>query len=591
MKKHHFLKQAGALALALTTAATPCYAAVDASAIDPVPGINGYFVDNYKSNTMDNQSPESNAVISVLSPMLSLWQPGDSWNNGVKLGEAGQQVLDQNIQICIDLTNNRTPEQELAAYLTDRRNQNYSALDGLGPYKESFIQLAGAATSLPAEIPADATTVKYSDKGGASGSWADSSSSLGSMVQLVDTIRGPHASGNPAKVYFQYMRPFRWSSQVRILPSLLPCVAGDPMTDGGFPSGHTNAGYLASLSFAYAVPERFQECLTAASEIGNYRIIAGMHSPMDVMGGRTMATALAAASLNDPENAELKAAARKEASEILLTSQTTAEDDYADYAANRQRYEERLTYGLPQTGELGKPMVVPKGAEVLLETRFPYLDSTQRRWVLYSTGLPSGYQFLDDAEGWGRLNLFAAANGYGAFDRDVSVTMDASAGGFSAYDVWRNDISGEGSLSKNGSGTLVLSGTNSYTGGVHVNDGTLTAASSAAFGYSSVENQASITETVDGTVEIKGDFYQGARASLALDVNSAADLFRVNGTVKAGGVLTVDFSDYSNPETGMVVLEAGQWDGAFSSIQAIGLDQGKTLVTTENAVIVADANS
>ena len=51
-------------------------------------------------------------------------------------------------------------------------------------------------------------------------------------------------------------------------------------------------------------------------------------------------------------------------------------------------------------------MRVPKGAEVLLETRFPYLNADQRRWILYSTGLPSGYVFLDDAEGWGRLNLY-----------------------------------------------------------------------------------------------------------------------------------------------------------------------------------------
>lgn len=73
-------------------------------------------------------------------------------------------------------------------------------------------------------------------------------------------------------------------------------------------------------------------------------------------------------------------------------------------------------------------MTVPKGAEVLLETRQPYLDSTQRRWVLATTGLPSGYPVLDDAEGWGRLNLFSAADGYGAFVNNVTVNMDASKG-------------------------------------------------------------------------------------------------------------------------------------------------------------------
>lgn len=93
-----------------------------------------------------------------------------------------------------------------------------------------------------------------------------------------------------------------------------------------------------------------------------------------------------------------------------------------------------MTYNMPQTGDATRPMTVPKGAEVLLETRFPYLDDTQRRWVLYSTGLPSGYVFLDDAEGWGRLNLYEAGNGYGSFDVDVTVNMDASKGGFYAFD-------------------------------------------------------------------------------------------------------------------------------------------------------------
>jgi hypothetical protein len=87
-------------------------------------------------------------------------------------------------------------------------------------------------------------------------------------------------------------------------------------------------------------------------------------------------------------------------------------------------------------------MVVPKGAEVLLETRQPYLDADQRREVLRTTALPSGYVLLDRPEQWGRLNLFAAADGYGKFAAGVQVTMDAAQGGFNAADTWRNDIRG-----------------------------------------------------------------------------------------------------------------------------------------------------
>lgn len=44
----------------------------------------------------------------------------------------------------------------------------------------------------------------------------------------------------------------------------------------------------------------------------------------------------------------------------------------------------------------------------------------------------------------GPTNLFAAADGYGVFDSDVTVTLDAALGGFDAADTWRNDIDGSG---------------------------------------------------------------------------------------------------------------------------------------------------
>ncbi len=72
-----------------------------------------------------------------------------------------------------------------------------------------------------------------------------------------------------------------------------------------------------------------------------------------------------------------------------------------DYDAELASYTASLTYGFEQTGDTGEAMRVPKGAEVLLETRFPYLDDEQLRWVLHSTGLESGYPLLDDEEAGG----------------------------------------------------------------------------------------------------------------------------------------------------------------------------------------------
>ena len=61
----------------------------------------------------------------------------------------------------------------------------------------------------------------------------------------------------------------------------------------------------------------------------------------------------------------------------------------------------KLTYDLPRTRERAA-MVVPKGAEVLLETRHPYLSAAQRGEVLRTTAVGGGWPLLDGPEAWGR---------------------------------------------------------------------------------------------------------------------------------------------------------------------------------------------
>lgn len=548
------------------------------SNLDPQQASYGCYIDNWANNSSSNMTPDTNPSIGVLSEFLKIFTPGTSWNNGTVLNDA---VHEHNIDTVIDMTSNNTTAAAVSTtsgaaqvYLDDRRDQNYSITDGLGKYTDLFRELANAGTTIPDEVPEDAITKSYNDNGNSNGKWADEGSELGNMVKLIDTLRNSSASTTPAKNYYKYMRPFRWSSDVKLLPTLVPVKKSDPSTDGGFPSGHTNAAYVSSLGLAYAVPERFQEILTRASELGNDRIKSGYHSPLDVMGGRTMATAIAAAALNNSNNADLKAAAYNDAHTKLLTQEGTSKDRFSDYKENKKNYIERLTYGFDKIGATDKPMVVPKGAEVLLETRLPYLDANQRRDVLYTTGLESGYPVLDDAEGWGRLNLFAAADGYGTFNSAVTVNMDASKGGFNASDRWRNDISGSGSLTKQGTGILKLGGDNTYSGGTEIQGGTLEADSATAFGAGSVSNEGgTLVENVDGAVNLKNDYKQSQNSTLELSIGSKDDIFEIDGNATFNGKLKLDFSDDYVPDNNMTIIafNGNDTNSRFSSIETTGL--------------------
>jgi autotransporter-associated beta strand protein len=526
--------------------AAPTFATWLAAADAKAATVPAAFVDDYKTNVVANQTPETNAVVRILGGFAQVWKTGGAWNTGTPLMP---EVLRANMLYSARITGARTEEQAKEAFIYDRQHQSYSVIDGLGPlaglYKagaKAVTSITGAPEGTPAgkindTLPADAPA------GSALGAGSHDSS-LGQVARLVDTVRGPFASSNPAKFTFQYPRPWRMNEDSRIVdtgttdafgfpvyesavivaPQLLRQRGTEPAEDGGFPSGHTNAIHLAALAFAYAVPERFQEMVTRAFELSHSRIVSGMHSAVDVIGGRVMATALAAAALADPANSDLKKAARAQAlayfqEQTGTTADTlyayahsagTDTDPYADRGANAGAVKPRLTYVLTRQGG-NEPLTVPKGAEVLMETRLPYLDAAQRREVLRTTALPSGYVLLDGFEQWGRLNLFAAADGYGAFDSDVTVTLDAAAGGFGAADSWRNDIRGHGGLTKRGTGTLTLTGHNRYTGGTVLADGVLVAASAHALGHGDVRVQGG-TLRVPGrsTVQIHGTYTQEA---------------------------------------------------------------------------------
>lgn len=578
-----------------STAAIPAPPA-DPGFVDnaPIPDVPA-FVDNIATNQRGDAryaTLATNAGVRVVARFLDLWQPltllvdagvsapangtfpavvqstwtgvpTDGTPNGTILNGT---VLNANIQYVVSATTQRTQAQADAAYYDDRRGKGYSVTDGMGPLTAAWRSAAQQTTSITS-IPADATTTLYNDSGNNTGVGSTSNATFGKVVDLLNTM-GNNASTEPAKRFYKYARPFRWSTSVVVDPTLVPAISTTPSTDGGFISGHEAEAMRDAMTMAYLVPERYQEMASRGLELGENRILAGMHSPLDVIGGRMFALAATAANLYDPANATLKSAAYAQAHSALeqatSTSATTfaafahsatpATDRFADYATNKSEFTRRMTFGFGQIESTEAPPVVPKGAEVLLETRFPYLSADQRRVVLKTTEVLSGYPVMDDSEGWGRLNMFSAADGYGAFNGNVIVAMDASQGGFNAADTWRNDIAGSGKLTLQGSGTLTLAGNNSYTGGSQVSGGVLVAASATAFGNGDVYvgSGGSVSVATSAPLTVAGKYTQLDSTTLELDIDgNGGGRLRVGGQLTvAGGTLHVKFVQGYAPKAG-----------------------------------------
>jgi autotransporter-associated beta strand protein len=590
----------------------------------PVPAVTA-FVDTVATNQRGDAryaTVATNAGVRVLAGMLDIWKPltelvdagggadardgfpgfpASTWtglpNDGTPTGTiVNKTVHEANIQYVVDATTKRTPAQATAAYLDDRRGKGYSVTDSLGPLTDAWRTAAQQTTTINA-VPADATTVLYNDGGNNTGVAGSANAAFGNVVTLLNAM-GANGSTEPAKRFYKYARPYRWSTSVVVVPALMPARSATPATDGGFTSGHSAESVRNAVAMAYALPERYQEIVSRGLELGESRILAGMHSPLDVISGRQQATAIAAANLVDPVNTTVKAAAVAQAHATLMAatgttagtfnayahSGTTATDRFADYAVNKANYLRRMTFGLPQTGKTDAPAVVPKGAEVMLETRLPYLTAEQRRVVLKTTAIASGYPVLDDPEGWGRLNLFAAADGYGAFTGNVTVNMDASLGGFNAVDRWRNDIAGKGKLIKLGTGTLQLGGANGWTGGTQIDAGTVEGLSAKAFGAGDVYVGAGKLRSNAATSLVLASYTQLKTGTLELNLgNGQQGRVNVTGTMTiAGGTLHITFQNGYTPAAGdtLNIVAAASLKGKFDTITVDGFTSTATYTAT-----------
>ncbi|WYP26732.1 phosphatase PAP2 family protein [Alkalihalobacillus sp. FSL W8-0930] len=571
-----------------------------------------------------------------------------------------EATWEANIRYVEQVTNDRTPEEALAAYYDDQRDKIYSMMDGFGPLANIYVDIVQPKTIVirsADEMDKLLEEETAEDESQGMGAWEGSE--LEDAMALMDLIRFQSpSSSNPSKYFYSSPRPYRMNSKgevietvdenglpvwtsigsgesaeeelpsggtkatgernheqyetnVSVIPALeyVKRIAEDGRgKDGAFPSGHTSAAYLSTFGFAYATPERYAEFLTRAAQMGENRIVTGMHSPLDVIGGRIQSTAMTAYAYNLDENRDILDKAYQNTGDVFgalaeeqdmslyefahtVTGDYTFENAYdekawEDHEANKAFYREKLTYGLPQTGTKGLDPVVPKGAEVLLETRQPYLDDQQRREVLYTTEIDSGYPVLDESYGWGRIDLVTASDGYGAFLGNVTVDMDAAKGRFHAQDWWRNNITGDGMLTKQGTGTLTLTGDNSYAGGTLLQGGTLEATSETAFGTGDLYVE-------DGTVLVNGEKPLHVTGNVTMEAGNLEIVMNNDKTSLTvdevlyldGGDLKLDLSNYeAGQDTKVTLMTADKVEGTFDQVMAPGYS---VTVTYEEDRVIA----
>ena len=225
-------------------------------------------------------------------------------------------------------------------------------------------------------------------------------------------MQTPDASSSATKAYFGVRRPIDWpESPIRRVPNpgSVYGVAGSL----SFPSGHARIGMVEAAALAVMLPEVAPQILDRGADFGHSRIVLGVHTPLDVIGGKAVALRMVAQRLDDPQwRRDVFEPAMSELRAGLEAKCGTSIAQCADASTSDGSYRQRLTYGLPQAGQPGRSLVVPAGAEALLTYSHPGLSVQERRAILASTAIDSGYP-LDTGRtaadsGWTRIDLAQA---------------------------------------------------------------------------------------------------------------------------------------------------------------------------------------
>ncbi|MFF5532743.1 hypothetical protein ACFY71_09685 [Streptomyces cinerochromogenes] len=103
------------------------------------------FVDDYRTNTLADLTPGTNAVVRVLGGFGGLWRTASAWNTGTPLRPDIQRA---DLRYCARVTAERTDAEAEEAFVHDRQHQSYALIAGLGPLAGPYRTAAKAVTSI-----------------------------------------------------------------------------------------------------------------------------------------------------------------------------------------------------------------------------------------------------------------------------------------------------------------------------------------------------------------------------------------------------------------------------------------------------------
>ncbi|WP_158005619.1 S8 family serine peptidase, partial [Campylobacter pinnipediorum] len=155
-----------------------------------------------------------------------------------------------------------------------------------------------------------------------------------------------------------------------------------------------------------------------------------------------------------------------------------------------ENYSPNGCYKLIAGTSFSAPVVTAAVANVW--TKFPWTDNHLVTMTILSSADKSGHkgeqtESPDETFGWGILNQDRALGGPGRLDKLLLTNKDEKRAVHGLFTVnfdhrdykdirkltWNNNMAGDAGIYKKGTGTLYLSGANTYTGDTWIQNGTI----------------------------------------------------------------------------------------------------------------------